>query len=112
LDAVDTGDTEASSARQAAAEQAAEAGRRLARTAGAADVVAVLEEQGFEPHVEDGMVRLGNCPFHHLAQRHTDLVCGINLHLVGGLLEGLPGSGYTARLRPSPDHCCVVLDTE
>ena len=113
--ALDDADTSGRSARETAAEQAAEVGRRVARvarTAGTTDVVSVLESQGFEPCVEDGSVRLGNCPFHHLAQRHTDLVCGINLHLVGGLLEELPGSGYTALLRPSPDNCCVVLDTE
>jgi predicted ArsR family transcriptional regulator len=110
--ALDAADTSGGSAREAAAEQAAEVGRRVARTAGTSDVVAVLEAQGFEPWVEDGSVRLANCPFHHLARRHTDLVCGINLHLVGGLLEALPDSGYTARLRPSPDNCCVVLDTE
>ena len=72
----------------------------------------MLESEGFEPRVEDGTVHLGNCPFHHLAQRHTDLVCGMNLHLVGGLLDELGSSGYTARLRPSPDNCCVVLETD
>jgi predicted ArsR family transcriptional regulator len=96
----------------AAAERAADVGHRIARTADTDDPVAVLEAQGFEPRVEEGTVRLGNCPFHHLAQQHTDLVCGMNLHLVGGLLDELGASGYTARLRPSPDNCCVVLEAD
>jgi predicted ArsR family transcriptional regulator len=53
---------------------------------------------------------LGNCPFHHLAQGHTDLICGMNLHLVRGLLAGLPSASYAARLEPTPGNCCVVLD--
>jgi predicted ArsR family transcriptional regulator len=71
--------------------------------------VPVLEADGFEPRSEQGAVRLGDCPFHHLARQHTDLVCGMNLHLLQGLLEGL-GAAYTATLAPSPDHCCVVLE--
>ena len=93
-----------------AAGHAREAGRRIARAAATDDPVAVLEAEGFEPRVEDGTVHLGNCPFHHLAQRHTDLVCGMNLHLVGGLLDGLGASEFTARLSPSPENCCVVLE--
>jgi predicted ArsR family transcriptional regulator len=108
--ALDDADASGTPARQAAAERAEEVGRRLARSAGSTDVVAVLEAEGFEPRLEDGTVHLGNCPFHSLARRHTELVCGMNLHLVGGLLEELAESGYTARLRPSPGNCCVVLE--
>jgi predicted ArsR family transcriptional regulator len=86
------------------------AGRRVAREAGTHDPVVVLEAQGFEPRVEDGSVHLGNCPFHQLAERHTELVCGMNLHLAGGLLDELGASHYTARLRPEPGSCCVVLE--
>ena len=51
----------------------------------------VLEDQGFEPRVEDGAITLANCPFHALAQEHTELVCGMNLRLLDGVLEGVPG---------------------
>ncbi|MGZ3143697.1 helix-turn-helix transcriptional regulator [Lentzea chajnantorensis] len=73
------------------------------------DLVQALEDFGFEPRAGDGSVLLGNCPFHSLAQRHTELVCGLNLRLLTGLADGI-GAGYRARLDPSPDHCCVRLD--
>jgi predicted ArsR family transcriptional regulator len=74
------------------------------------DVARALEDLGFEPHQENGSILLGNCPFHSLAQRHTQLVCGMNLCLIGGLLDGIEANGHTARLDPSPGHCCVRLD--
>jgi predicted ArsR family transcriptional regulator len=74
------------------------------------DVAQALEDLGFEPHQENGSILLGNCPFHSLAQKHTELVCGMNLCLIGGLLDGIKTNGHTARLDPSPGHCCVRLD--
>ncbi|GAT65625.1 transcriptional regulator [Planomonospora sphaerica] len=68
-----------------------------------------LAEHGYEPVVEDGDVVLRNCPFHRLAREHTELVCGMNLRLLDGFLEGLGAPGLTARLAPSPGHCCVRL---
>jgi predicted ArsR family transcriptional regulator len=73
-------------------------------------VVAALEEAGFEPRAEDDAAGLANCPFHALAQEHTELVCGMNLQLLEGLLESVPGTGWTARLVPRPDRCCVRLE--
>jgi predicted ArsR family transcriptional regulator len=70
----------------------------------------VLEEHGFEPRVEDGALTLVNCPFHALAQRHTELVCTMNLRLLDGLLDGLDGTGLVARLAPAPGRCCVRLE--
>lgn len=69
-----------------------------------------LEDFGFEPRTEDSAIVLGNCPFHSLARRHTELVCGMNLCLLDGLLDGLAATGLTARLHPSPGRCCVRLD--
>jgi predicted ArsR family transcriptional regulator len=68
-----------------------------------------LETQGFEPRTEDGEILLGNCPFHSLATAHTDLVCGMNLDLLDGLLSGLGEQAVRARLRPTPGQCCVRL---
>ncbi|MDX6234569.1 MAG: hypothetical protein QOH68_3677 [Nocardioidaceae bacterium] len=96
--------------REALASRAHVAGSELGQAATASDPVPVLEAQGFEPRTEDGAVRLGNCPFHNLAQQHSDLVCSMNLHLLDGLLDGLGCTAYTAKLSPSPDNCCVVLE--
>jgi predicted ArsR family transcriptional regulator len=86
-----------------------EVGERAGR--GRAAVLRVLEEHGFEPRVEDGdAVTLANCPFHALATAHTALVCGMNLQLLGGLLDAVPDAGLTASLAPGPGRCCVRLD--
>ncbi len=95
---------------EAVADRAQRTGRQLAEEAVAADPVQVLEAQGFEPHTDDGVVTLANCPFHNLARKHPDLVCGMNLHLLEGLLAGLDCTTFTATLAPSPGRCCVVLE--
>ncbi|MEJ7795919.1 MAG: hypothetical protein WKF50_10225 [Nocardioides sp.] len=96
--------------REAVASRALQVGRQMGQAAGAGDPVPVLESHGFEPRAEDGVVTLGNCPFRNLARQHTELVCGMNLHLLEGLLEGLECCVYTAALAPSPDNCCVMLE--
>jgi predicted ArsR family transcriptional regulator len=72
-------------------------------------VMRALEGYGFEPRTEEEEILLGNCPFHRLAQQHTDLVCGMNLCLLEGLLDEFTGSGLAPRLEPEPGRCCVVL---
>jgi predicted ArsR family transcriptional regulator len=52
-------------------------------------------------------VRLRNCPFHAVAQRHPEVVCDMNLALLGGLVEASPG--LAATLEPAPGRCCVAL---
>ena len=104
-------------ARTALARLACERGRELgargrAPTGRRRDaVLRVLEEQGFEPRAEDGAVTLANCPFHALAREHTELVCGMNLRLLEGVLDGVPAApGWPPRLQPTPGRCCVRLE--
>jgi predicted ArsR family transcriptional regulator len=94
--------------------RAFERGRELAAGSdgGPGALLRVLEENGFEPRSEDGGIALANCPFHRLARQHTDLVCGMNLSLVGGVLDAVDRPGLVARLRPEPGMCCVRLDPE
>lgn len=69
-----------------------------------------LEQRGYEPFETDtGEIRLRNCPFHALVAEHRDLVCGMNLALAGGLLEGLGHDLLSARLDPQPGQCCVAF---
>ncbi|CAM5331361.1 Transcriptional regulator OS=Streptomyces glaucescens OX=1907 GN=SGLAU_31025 PE=4 SV=1 [Streptomyces glaucescens] len=91
--------------------KARELGTRLAGP-DQADVLAVLEENGFEPREDGDAIVLGNCPFHALAREHTQTVCGMNLHLLRGVLDGLAESGLRACLAPSPGHCCVRLEPD
>jgi predicted ArsR family transcriptional regulator len=72
-------------------------------------VLRVLTEQGFEPREEEGAVTLVNCPFHTLAREHTELVCGMNLRLLDGVLDGVTSTGLAARLEPAPGRCCVRM---
>ncbi len=72
-------------------------------------VIHVLKECGYEPRHDAAGVSLVNCPFHSLAQDFTDLVCGMNLDLMEGLLEGLGGTKLVAGLDPAPGRCCVRL---
>lgn len=74
------------------------------------DLLALLSEQGYQPFVnDDGVIRLRNCPFQALSSTHPDLICGMNLGLVEGLLDGLGGVGADATLDPQPGLCCVAL---
>ncbi|GAA1929881.1 helix-turn-helix transcriptional regulator [Nocardioides marmoribigeumensis] len=67
----------------------------------------VLADHGYEPREDDGELCLTNCPFDRLAADHTELVCGINLALVDGVLDGLSADTLQARLAPQPGLCCV-----
>ncbi|MFF8841122.1 helix-turn-helix transcriptional regulator [Streptomyces sp. NPDC015127] len=72
----------------------------------------LLEDNGFEPRYDGGAIVLGNCPFHALARDHTETVCGMNLHLLRGVLEGLNEQTLQACLAPGPGHCCVRLQPD
>ncbi|GAA1172354.1 helix-turn-helix domain-containing protein [Ornithinimicrobium humiphilum] len=106
--------------------EAAEAGRVAGEEAAGEDPVgggpgealealaATLEPLGYEPRrtgPEDAdapSLLLANCPFHALAQRHTELVCGLNQHFVQGVAEGLGRGEVQACLEPGEGRCCVV----
>jgi len=69
-----------------------------------------LREHGFEPwQDDDGTILLRNCPFHQLAALHPDLVCGMNLALIGGLVTGYGATQMQPTLDPRPGRCCVVI---
>ena len=72
-------------------------------------VTGALTAQGYQPYRDGADVRLRNCPFHVLASNHPPLICGMNLALLQGLLEGAAVPGLSARLDPRPGECCVVL---
>ncbi|MEP6817521.1 MAG: helix-turn-helix domain-containing protein [Marmoricola sp.] len=71
----------------------------------------VLSTQGYEPRVSDAEIVLANCPFDALAREHTELVCGLNVAFVQGVLDGLGCAGLEACLDPSPELCCVRVRT-
>src|SRR5262245_44997303 len=68
-----------------------------------------LTAYGYEPRPGRGHVELANCPFHSLAQEHTELVCGMNLTLLSAAVAQLSDPGIEARLVPHEQRCCVVI---
>ena len=77
------------------------------------DVKDVLTQQGYEPSGgADGVIQLRNCPFHQLTEQHREVVCGMNLALVEGLVDGLGADGLRPVLDPQPGHCCVAIGGE
>jgi predicted ArsR family transcriptional regulator len=86
-------------------------GPRGSRRARRTRLLEELVRLGYEPEArDDGGTTLRNCPFHSLAQEHTDLVCGMNLELVAGLIEGVGACGLRGTLAPDERACCVRLD--
>jgi predicted ArsR family transcriptional regulator len=83
-------------------------GRKTSTRARREAVFEELSALGFEPETQDdGVTVLRNCPFHHLAQEHTELVCGMNLCLLDSLLDTIEDTGLRAALEPEDGSCCV-----
>ncbi len=71
---------------------------------------AVLARYGFEPdRLTPMLLRLRNCPFHPLAGKAPQLICGINHAFLTGFLDALQASTVTAVLAPRASACCVEL---
>ncbi|HEX4698494.1 MAG TPA: helix-turn-helix domain-containing protein [Actinomycetes bacterium] len=84
-------------------------GARTGRARRLAAVGETLAEHGYQPRLDGDVLTLTSCPFHALAQDHTQLVCGMNLALLGQVAAA---AGLTATLDPAPDRCCVVLTAD
>lgn len=96
--------------KQAVGEVARRTGREAAGASGKRGREAVMQslrQRGYEPRKRGREIALLNCPFHALAVQHRDLVCGMNLELLTGLLEGVTGVKLRARPEPEPGYCCV-----
>ena len=118
-DAIDRAIRSGTPVADAVAESARELGHELVGDAAvedagsaSADVTlgrlsAVLARHGYEPRLVEEELCLANCPFDRLATHHTELVCGMNLALVGGMVEALHGAPLQARLSPHSQLCCV-----
>lgn len=93
---------------------AADEGRRMAAGGATGDgdlerTAAVLARHGYEPRTSAHEICLANCPFDRLAAEHTELVCGMNLALIGGVIDGLDARTANAELAPQQGFCCVKV---
>ena len=92
-------------------------GTRLARDYGGSGkgsplirAMQALRACGFEPLQEpDGRVVLRNCPFDALRAQNRQMICGMNVALVEGLLAGLGLDEVHAMFAPREGMCCVAL---
>jgi predicted ArsR family transcriptional regulator len=73
----------------------------------------LLERLGYQPyHDAERELRLRNCPFHRLAERHREVVCTANLHLIRGALERLRANHLAAELSQTAGRCCVHITAQ
>jgi predicted ArsR family transcriptional regulator len=112
-----------STARDAALESARERGRDVGATERAQArpgrlgaeraltlAAGALNRAGFEPdRSSPTCVRLRTCPFHPLAAKAPEMVCGINHAFVAGVVDGLDTAAVHAVLDPRAGECCVEL---
>ncbi|KUI40789.1 ArsR family transcriptional regulator [Mycobacterium sp. GA-1199] len=95
--------------RSALGAAARETGRRAAIDA-EGDMVAALRDCGYLPQSDtEGCITLRNCPFHSVAKDHLEVVCGLNLQLVEGVIDGSSAPGARAELSPRQGRCCVLV---
>jgi predicted ArsR family transcriptional regulator len=108
----DAGDALEQAARQRGLGLGAEARRRSTsrrRDSRREALVGVLRDAGYAPFEREGELRMLNCPFHELAQRHRTVTCGMNLALLRGLMSGAGLREEDARLDVRPGICCVAI---
>ncbi|GAA0580651.1 helix-turn-helix transcriptional regulator [Actinomadura livida] len=74
------------------------------------ELAEVLAARGYEPVPDEGgaVLRMRNCPFGAVADAFPPLVCGMNLALLEGLVEG--SSGVRVRMDARPGWCCVAAE--
>ena len=92
----------------AVAAAAHRAGREHAAST-SASLDQVLADLGYEPRSDEAGIKLANCPFHSLVGDYTELVCGLNLNLINGLLAELGQPALRAELAPEEGWCCVRI---
>jgi predicted ArsR family transcriptional regulator len=79
----------------------------------AEQLVGLMDDLGFEPRLapDRSAVEMHHCPFHQVAQQHSDVVCGLHLGLMQGALQQLGSGLHATRLQPfaTPRTCLAHL---
>ncbi|MHB1288151.1 helix-turn-helix transcriptional regulator [Georgenia sp.] len=104
--AVEEADAGAGPVRDILLRLAHDVGRAAGQTAGTLE--RALVDGGYEPRADGGTTVMGNCPFHQLAARHTELVCALNGSLVDGMCAGAD-EDVRVLADPGAGRCCVRL---
>ncbi|MDQ0632740.1 putative ArsR family transcriptional regulator [Arthrobacter pascens] len=82
-------------------------GQKLGLLAG--NTAQALADNGFEPEADAQGLSLGNCPFHRLAKDHIGLICGLNVSLLQGTLDGCNDTQHRVEDAPESAPCCARL---
>jgi predicted ArsR family transcriptional regulator len=92
-------------------------GRRLAEDRDRSEaphqvVVELLEDLRFSPEAAGAQVRLTRCPLLDAARAHPDVVCGVHLGIVRGVLEHLGADSGGTALVPfaEPGACLLTVE--
>lgn len=80
-------------------------------------LTALMEEVGFSPQAEAGdgdgqyRLRLRQCPFREVAERHQDVICSLHMGLMRGALDQMRAPLTADRLDPfvEPSLCIARL---
>ena len=72
-------------------------------------LIDALRDHGYEPDTDGDDIVLHNCPFHALAQEQTELICGMNLAYLEGIVHGLGPATFQPELDPAEGRCCVRI---
>ncbi|MBG0739464.1 helix-turn-helix domain-containing protein [Paeniglutamicibacter antarcticus] len=106
--AIEKSSADGSPVRDVLAQVAFEAGNELGSAAGTID--GMLTQTGYSPEPDgQGGYLLGNCPFHRLAHRHRDVVCGLNAALLTGALSGCADEIHQVLPDPDGPYCCARI---
>ncbi len=89
----------------------ADTARRIGEDLGRGGLSGALQETGYESAEEGDETRFRNCPFHALKEQDRDTICGMNLALVEGMVEGAGERDVRPVLAPEDGYCCVRLQS-
>jgi len=93
---------------EALADVAFEAGRELGAAQGT--LHQVLAATGYEPRPDGaGGTIMANCPFHRIAQDHSEVMCALNGSLLNGALAGSGDTGHGIVPDAEATHCCARI---
>jgi predicted ArsR family transcriptional regulator len=93
---------------EALAKAAASHGREIGAGCGRLDPTAEVLDRCLDLLVQHGY-SLTNCPFHSLAQSHTQLVGQMNHALLDAFARSVAPDLLEVRLEPGDGRCCVTL---
>lgn len=85
------------------------------RPTAARQLASTLDDIGFAPEVvrrgHEQQILLRHCPFRETAERHQEVICGVHLGLMRGVLAGLGAPQEVASLDPfvEPELCVAHL---